>query len=411
MKFTRRTINKFTLYQSTRLYSQTNAGLVGILFLGLMSCTEQGLESSQMDSSTTEHNEGNNEKEQLELSTTDHDEENDEKEQLWTAQVGVWDSESQSVVTQIVEMPPFELENGMLQNNLIHFDKISEPIEDEVVVPVPTLMSDAKGCFCYGPETVEFAYVHTFYYADQILRRYNSALLGRKLMPVSDVKLQLHYFPGFPETGFATPGSEVELDYFHKPIDPYLIAHELGHIVDYKIASQVNYMGDDFEVSEGIANMLAALAIERSDYSRFWRFDGPTSDVDRFIKLPDGEITWLQTVKKFLQAEEFLKVYYNYKPVLEEELEDLLQNGDYIDDYSTSAVINQPIWKIAQRDGFDTAMAFYLETLIQRSTDIASFDEQANLIISTACVNDPDLAFELYDAYQQRGLAVNPPSC
>jgi hypothetical protein len=79
-------------------------------------------------------------------------------------------------------------------------------------------------------------------------------------------------------------------------------------------------------------------------------------------------------------ADEYCKVFARYCPDLQDELDAMDADDDTIDDYSSSAALNQPIWQLAQGKGFDFARNFYVRALALRSSAISDYAGLAQVL-------------------------------
>jgi hypothetical protein len=313
----------------------------------------------------------------------------------------------------IVEVPLALAELGpdqMLRNHLVHFDQSDESSPGQVEVPLPKLTADERGCFCYQPGSHAFAYVHTFHHATRFVAAYNTQRAAVGLAPVENLSIRLAYYPGQPQSGFRSR-DRVFLDYDKDlpGIDPFLIAHELGHAIDPGgrpvVLEGVEGL-EFFGVLEGTANVLAALVSGQT--AQVWHlFDAPPASVDTFVRFPDHLITERQVVERALAAPRFLAAY----PTMREWLEGILpESTDGPDPYFSSAVTNQPLWQARARYGADAIMQLYLRAL-RDWTGPSTYLNLAQRLVGAACATDPALSARLLDASRERGLPVTSVAC
>jgi len=293
------------------------------------------------------------------------------------------------------------------------------------VGPLPeTIKPDVKGCFCYDVNDDRLAYVHTYYYAHQMIADYNAILRELRLPQLRDVVITLTKDPLSPTSGVSwrKKRPHTALRFSAPAIDPFTIAHEIGHLIDYTVSARykqnddtvgqsLRHEAEQDGVAEGTANILAAFELGSSANLPFTSetLDAPpANDVDTFVRFPDLMISRRQVLRGLVGAPRFAARYPQYIAKLHESLENPL-NHELLaqpDENAASAVINQPLWQAAVRFGFKPAKLLYLKTLAGWSSPDVSYVALGRELVISAQELGPKWSAFLSEEYRRRGLPV-----
>jgi len=293
------------------------------------------------------------------------------------------------------------------------------------VGPLPeTIKPDAKGCFCYDVNDDRLAYVHTYYYAHQMIGGYNAILRELRLPQLHGVVITLTKDTASPTSGVSwrKKRPQTALRFSAPAIDPFTIAHEIGHLIDYTVSARYKQNNDPLTpslrqeaeqdgVAEGTANILAALELGSSANLPFTgeTLDAPpANDVDTFVRFPDLMISRRQVLRGLVGAPRFAARYPQHVAKLHESLENPL-NRELLaqpDENAASAVINQPLWQAAVRFGFKPAKVLYLKTLAGWSSPDISYVALGRELVILAQELGPKWSAFLSEEYRRRGLPV-----
>jgi len=99
---------------------------------------------------------------------------------------------------------------------------------------------DKSGCFCFNVDDERFAFVHSYYYADQQIAETNEVLGSLGLPPVGGVTLFLSQGESGSTSGGTTDfdGKSIRIHYVRPAIDVSVLAHEVGHAIHMQIVSK-----------------------------------------------------------------------------------------------------------------------------------------------------------------------------
>jgi hypothetical protein len=286
-----------------------------------------------------------------------------------------------------VNLPPFK--GGIFTTDLFRFTNLPK-----------NMIPNEKGSYCYPMNDERFAFVHMYYYAVTELEDYKKIFnkLGLPLTIASQWKIS-------KDTSGPTGGQYGLIGLITYPNlavpDPSTIQHEVGHWMQTAAAGNNFDFGGPF--GEGSANLLAALhsgdaIIGRSDsYSLAY-------NIDTFVQFPDHILTMLQLLKQVAQ-DPILNAKY---PEMIKSVNSLISSGiidpNFPNPYTTSSIINQPLWEASFQYGTDTIKILYIKTLSMLNENKEySYGEIAGALIRNAQEMNPELAVFLQQEYDARG--------
>lgn len=311
--------------------------------------------------------------------------------------------------------------NGQKIIQMVLLDSLkSDSLESDLVelkdVPL-NFLPDKSGCFCFSESDQRFAFVHAYYHANKTLLKFNAFLKASSLTLVKKTKISLTFAPGYLTSGGSDFG-EVYLRIPHSAFDFTILAHELAHEVHQTIIGKNlrDVLSDahgkeDWDktaaqglVSEGSANILAALATDEESIGRY-DYDDAAFHVDRFVRFPDFVPTITQQVETMLNSPFILKAYPNSVV----ELRDMIVNPTFPDlmsrpsSYLASAAINQPLWQAAKTYGTSVIFQMYLKALAALPNWQSHLELKNEILIQAQTINS-FLYNDLETEFKSRGL-------
>ena len=329
----------------------------------------------------------------------------EENGQILRARIGVWQDDS--VVVQEVSFPGLYIENGLPRTELATIQQSDDDFEERQHVDLkPFEIKD--GCLCFDADDHRFAYIHTLYYADMSLRKINTVLqmMGRNSIR-RDLPILMGFFPGLPSTGYV--GRNVHIDYNDRIVPPFLIAHEMGHLADPGVYGYNINENDYLGVSEGFANIMAALILQQSGQNIGY-YDAITIDMDVWVSRPDHIITHRDYLLGIINSVDFRAKFPMYIPLAERRLQSVIEYGiaDSHEPYRSSAIFGQPLWRLAQWIGWKKVMQLTISAMVsQQHLEQVTYDTMATALVNEARKNfKPIVALCLQHAFEIRGLNI-----
>ena len=327
-----------------------------------------------------------------------------------TGHVAVW--HHHKPVLKTVVLPPFT-SGHYLADALVQVGPLPE-----------SLQPDIDGCFCYDVNDDRLAYVHTYYYAHQVIADYNVLLRELRLPQLRDVVITLTKDQTRPTFGVSwrKKRPHTALHFSSPALDPFTIAHEMAHLIDYTIGGRykqksqttipsLRQQAEEDGVAEGTASILAALELGTTGnlpYTSETLDAPPANDVDSFVRFPDLMISRRQVLRDLVSAPRFAARYAQHVYKLQQSLEDPMSRELLAqpDENTASAVINQPLWQAAVRFGFKPAKILYLKTLAGWASPEVGYVALGRELVITAQELGPKWAAFLSEEYRRRGLPV-----
>lgn len=293
-----------------------------------------------------------------------------------------------------VELPPFS--GGIFRTDQFHFSNLPQ-----------NMIPDNSGRYCYSMQDDRFAYVQAYYYAVKQIQDYNEIFkkLGLPLGKTLDWTVTKETsLPPFGDTSLL----QGHITYTNPVIDPNLIQHEIGHWV-HQNAKGVDGGGD-----EGAANLLAVLHSGNPIQGKVDGYYGNliSYDVDTFVQSPNHMLSTMQYYKQVLQDPIFSKKFPAFTNAIQSQLELAEKDPDFAallnepNPYTSSSIINQPLWQATMLYGVETIKLLYIKTIATSLNQARpySFSEIANALIAQASVMKPELSSYLKREYNLRGL-------
>ena len=313
-------------------------------------------------------------------------------------------------------------------------DDDDEVLADDLVEvgPLPDdFEADAAGCYCFGVGDDRLAYVHTYYYAHQVLAGYNALLHQLRLPQLRDVMITLKKDATRPTTGRVVHRRHprLELTFASPAVDPFVLARELGRLVDTTLSPRHHVRGlvgpdpsrslageaEAAGVDQGVANILAALELGESGSlpATDNTLDAPPlAEVDTFVRIPDLVLTRREALRSFVEAPRFAARYADYVATVAHRLSDPAWQGflEQPDEDSASAALTQPLWQAAVRFGFRPVEMLVLKTVANWSSPETTYLAFGRELVAEALVGSSPASSQLADflaaELRRRGLPV-----
>lgn len=290
---------------------------------------------------------------------------------------------------------------GILQNKFVTF------------VDAPDLKKDAENCFCYPSDDIRFAYVQAYFHISKQLEFYTEKLKSLNVKINEPIKVKLTQVPGQQTWGMISEENFLELEFPTPAFDYSLLAHEVAHTIHHLLGAPTSISTEketwfyDQGVSEGTANILAALYLDSPTISEFSVLQ---NSIDLFVREPDMIYTnrkqyetalsdtnlwrtfpeWAQKIKSFFEEQQISEDAYEL---------------DLPSPYFHSNIINQPLWLASKKFGRNEIVNLYLR-VISNTASVTSYSDFAQRILNHPSSNKLIKQF-LFDEFLKRGLKVS----
>lgn len=294
-------------------------------------------------------------------------------------------------------------------------------------IPDETL-PDKYDCYCFSADDPRFATVHAYYHASKQLLELHKLLANHKLAAPPQIRISLKTTSGLEPSGSASGGS-ITLRIGRPDFDISLLAHEIGHEVQFAITGktpiQLLEIGNAKEMAlwadsewnkyalragslEGAANLLASFYTGHSEIGKLdWH--EAAIDIQTLVVFP----ILVPTVRSGLQRRLNSVRYSAAYPRSLETVEQLLKNPsfpkllDQPDPYLASAAINAPLWQAGQLFGKELLLGLFLRSLSEFKP-VGSYANFAEILMRNSQSFFPLHAY-LSREYKARGLTRVSP--
>lgn len=309
-------------------------------------------------------------------------------------------------IAKEVVLPEFT--GGPFKNGFVHFANLPT-----------TMVPDSNGCYCYDLNDDRFAFVHAYFYANQILQDYNQIFLKLNLPPLHDLELTLSRNSDAPTSG-DTNMTDGRISYPRPALDITTLGHEIGHFIHYNAMGQkgsstpwttMMEFQQQLGVQEGTANLLSALHFGTSRIGFYDSYDA-YDEINNFVQFPSHLLSTWDYLNRALNAPLFSKRYPIYIETIKQQLA-LGKSNPAVGanfglpfPYSTSAVINQPLWIAATTMASTEEVKILYVRSISELKGYRSYSDLANKILDNARVSNMALCQFLRDEYRVRGLDI-----
>ncbi len=306
-----------------------------------------------------------------------------------------------------VDLPNFS--EGIFQTQQFSFSNLPS-----------NMIPNQKGSYCYELDDDRFAFVHSYFYAVNMILDYNQ--ISKKLNLSLPKKL---VWTLVNDSSSATSGytdiNTGKISYPKPTVDQSTLCHEIGHWVHYGAAGR-DHFGNSPPMSleralmsgveEGSANLLASLHLGITKIGVYDGFEVYT-DIDSFVRFPDVVPSTLDFMNQILSAAKFNAAYPSYvdgiKSILSQAQNDapLLTYLKLPNPYTASNVINQPVWRAAVRYGFENIKLIYIQALSNLNQDHSySYTDLAKELIKVSSKYNFNIANDLSNAFKSSGLDI-----
>lgn len=279
------------------------------------------------------------------------------------------------------------------------------------------LRTDESGCYCFADDDPRFAYVHTYVHATRVLRTWNDRLRELELPPVRDVEISIKAAKPdeLPNGWIVEPALErgarerVSVVFaYHRPlIDPMLITHELGHVIDHWVrdpnATEPKASSIPLASRELAPNMLAVPELGVTKYLEFSLLDA-AKDFLRAGRYPEDVVSERRALVEWLAAPRFAAAYPAWtakmRTALDATAADKLTAPD---DYGNNFLVVAPLIALANACG----KAPVLRTVLFGLSKLHAHSDVGHLtplLAGRSHVECPAEADAFVDALRARGV-------
>jgi hypothetical protein len=283
--------------------------------------------------------------------------------------------------------------------------------------------SDGKYCFPLNDRRTHS--IHTFYYGHLILNYWAELFQELDKAPLPKLVFELSYTnPGEMPHASAQSSDRTIKFYFlpsgiNQGIDPTIIAHELGHVLDESIARDTSGTSatlldraEVFSVKEGIAHIFSLLWSGSPKIGLHNLGPELAYDMDRFMilssQLPTEKDFFEKVIASHFSRNAFFKTVVELEGWMNTDPNGFVRTTSRIDDYTASAVLAQPFFQAGKIFGNrEIAKQFILALSRVPSTHKYNPEAIVKETLSHSFVSQPKVYKFLREEFEKRGFNIS----